>query len=39
MSTPPLTRAAFDAKVNNEWEAWGKVIRDRKLGGIGGTVR
>ena len=39
MSTPPLTRAAFDAKVNSEWEAWGKVIRDRKLGGIGGTVR
>ena len=37
MVTPPLTRAQFAEKVNREWESWGKVIRDRKLGGIGGA--
>lgn len=35
MMSPPLTRALFVDKVNREWEDWGKVIRDRKLGGIG----
>ena len=35
MLTPPLTRAQFTEKVGREWDSWGKVIRDRKLGGIG----
>lgn len=35
MMSPPLTRAQFNDKVNREWEEWGKVIRERKLGGIG----
>ena len=36
MLTPPLTRAQFTAKVARDWDDWGRVIRDRKLGGIGG---
>ena len=35
MATPPLTRAQFAAKVARDWDDWGRVIRDRKLGGIG----
>lgn len=31
MQTPPLTRAAFTAKVDREWVEWGRVIKDRKL--------
>ncbi len=39
MATPPLTRAQFSAKVNPEGEDWGKVIRERKLGGIGAAAK
>ena len=39
MVTTPLTRAQFVEKVASEWESWGKVIRERKLGGIGGAAK
>ena len=35
MLTPPLSRARFTAKVARDWDDWGRVIRDRNLGGIG----
>ncbi len=37
MLTPPMSQPEFTAKVARDWEDWGKVIRDRKLGGIGGS--
>lgn len=35
MLTPALTRQQFIAKVDRDWDDWGRVIRDRKPGGIG----
>jgi tripartite-type tricarboxylate transporter receptor subunit TctC len=31
MLAPTLSQAAFRAKVEQEWEMWGKVIRDRNI--------
>ena len=39
MLVPPLTRAQFIEKVSKEWDDWGKVIRERKLGGIGSQAK
>lgn len=35
MLVTPLGLPAVNSKVNREWEDWGRVIRERKLGGIG----
>jgi tripartite-type tricarboxylate transporter receptor subunit TctC len=31
MLAPDLTQAQFRAKVEQEWEAWGKLVRDRNI--------
>jgi len=31
MLAPVLSQAEFRAKVEREWEMWGKVIRDRNI--------
>ena len=31
MMAPQLTQAQFRAKVEREWEAWGKLVRDRNI--------
>jgi tripartite-type tricarboxylate transporter receptor subunit TctC len=32
MLAPSLTQAQFREKVEREWEAWGKLVRDRNIG-------
>jgi tripartite-type tricarboxylate transporter receptor subunit TctC len=32
MLAPTLSQAEFRAKVEQEWEMWGEVIRDRNIG-------
>ncbi len=37
MLVTPMTLPEVNAKVDREWEEWGRIIRARKLGGIGAS--